>query len=867
MKKSLRATEVEIFDNDQEALCVQIKLENNRSMYLVLFYIVPDSPNVIYENFYEKIEKNIANKNNSEMIVLGDLNMPGYVNELSCNGVVNSFRAFLAFNNLGQYNQIRNANNVILDVVVASFESISVDNAKEILLPMDGHHPCLSVSLLTQTALKQCKLLPTTKFNFKKANFLLMYNLFKSQNWQFLADFSDVNLALEGFYNVINIIFEKSVPRSTQKSKRYPVWFTREIISLIKQKHKYFLRLTRYRSQFWKIRFGNIRSLLKAKIKEAHTTYLTDVEKSLKSNPRNFWAFVNSLKDSPDVLEEMTLGNGIYHGAHEVANGFADYFKSVYIDSADSRPNYSIGKLKSYFCNKVISSSDIDLAVGRLKGNKSIGPDGVPSYIYKGCCESLNYPLQLLFNLILGTSEFPDRWKCSKVIPVHKGGSRQDIKNYRPITIVCAVSKIFEMIIFDMLFTEVKGRIALNQHGFLPRRSTFTNLATFSQFVHEALNRKSQVDVVYTDLEKAFDKVEHGMILNSLGDMDVPQLLIDLIYSYLGTDRSKRYQYVEVKGCKSVVYTSTSGIPQGSNLGPLLFLIAFNNILSRVKNVESLGFADDFKLFFEVSSVAECTVLQRELSGVAAFCSESSFSLNLDKCVCMSFTRNRNTIVYDYSVGNERLKRVSEHKDLGVVFDPALSFSGHILSKISSAQKVSGFIARNTKCFNVDISLSLFDSLVLPILEYGSIIWSPQYHNWVEVVESVQRKFLKGMYYRRFGVYPQRGCSNDYLLGVFGRLSLKKRRIKVFLCTMYKILSNDIDCPGILEQLPFSVNRINSRNRNIFYLAYPRTNLYKCSPVYSLCDLFNLYASDVDNMDSISLKAFKKIIDGKLYLS
>jgi len=304
-------------------------------------------------------------------------------------------------------------------------------------------------------------------------------------------------------------------------------------------------------------------------------------------------------------------------------------------------------------------------------------------------------------------------------------------------------------------------------------------------------------------------------------------------------------------------------VPQGSNLGPLLFLLAINGIIRNIKNAKALLLADDFKCFLQIDSIFDCEILQNDFCDVANWCDVNSFKLNVGKCACMSFTLNNNPITYNYTLNHEPLQRVTEHKDLGLIFDTTLSFTGHILSKVESAHKIAGFIVRSTSKLSVEVSFHLFDSLVLPILEYGSIIWSPQYDVWVAVIEGVQRRFLKCMYYRTFGIYPQRGCDNGFLLETFNRLSLNKRRIKIFLCTLFKLLKNEVDCPELLEQLPFAINRMNSRNSNIFYLAYPRTNLYKNSPIYKLCYYFNFYASDID-IDSTSLNRFKKIILNKL---
>lgn len=858
VRNNLIVNEVKVFDDDQEALCIRVGLDGNHLLYVVVVYITPNSPSNVYEHFFEKIETFLVNQVRSECMIIGDFNIPSYVDQLSCNDNLNALRGFLAFNNLIQVNQIKNQNGVILDLVIASFDNVRVDKSDDCVLPVDSHHPCLCVAINTKTPIQYCKVVSTTKFNFRKANFLFMYELLKNQNWGNLEEFSDVNMAIDHFYSILNSIFEECVPKSTQTDKRYPVWFDSEIIKLIKLKRSFFLKSKRYKSQYWKSKYIALRSTIKLKIRLNHTKYLSDIENSLKSNPKFFWSYVKSLKDNHDIHDEMVFENQTYSGTQNITEGFAKFFKSVYIDDLDVACNTSTTS-KSFFCQKRISFEMIKMALKKVKPNKAIGPDGIPAYILKGCSDYFLIPLHALFNLILRTSTYPDKWKISKVIPIFKTGSRDEIKNYRPISIVCAVSKIFEVIIFDLLFSEMSNRITSCQHGFLPKRSTLTNLITFCQYVHEALNSRSQVDVIFMDMEKAFDRVRHCIILRALNDLDVPSYLVNLIHSYL----KHRYQYVQLKGCKSDVFISTSGVPQGSNLGPLLFLAAINSIVDGLESAKGLLFADDFKCFFQVGSIADCEILQNDFCNVVNWCNASHFNLNVSKCSCMSFTLNNNALQFNYKLNDVALNRVNTQKDLGIIFDTALSFSNHIVSKIESAQKIAGFISRNTKNFPVDVSLHLFDSLVAPILEYGSIIWSPQYNVWFALLESVQRKFLKSLYFRKHAVYPPIGYDNSQLLREFNRLSLEHRRIKIDLCMMFKLLRGSVDSPDILSQLPFAIHRINSRNTKIFYLTYPRINLYKNSPIYRMCNVFNLYACDID-IDIICLKQFKKLIDSKL---
>lgn len=858
VKNNYVAEVFDIFDRDIEAICVKLKLNQFKCLYVVVVYFVPGARPESYRTFYNCIETKLLDQ---ECIIVGDFNLRDYVfnNNSEC---VCDFKSFLNFNNYAQVNSIRNVNNVLLDLVIvsSSIRCCGVDTGKDPLLPVDQHHPALTVCLNCESQQYECEQIGNTKFNFKKANWDLMCELLRLQDWQALYECEDVDGSVDAFYGIVNNIFVQSVPRSTQVGKVFPVWFNGNIIRLVKTKERYFRRYKKYKTSYWYGKYSETRKIIKVKIKQAHNEYLNQVSDSLYNNPKFFWTYVKTQKSCQSMPMSLYYEGQSFVGSKSIADGFAMFFGSVFSPSEQLLLTTGPQNVpKDYFCSNPVTAEEVALAIKKLKGNRAIGPDGLPGYIIKGCIEFFRGPLLDIFNKSLKYSTYPGFWKCSKVIPVFKNGTRHEINNYRPISIVCSVSKVFEIVIFNRIYGEVKGIISLQQHGFLPQRSTLTNLTSFVQLIHKHLNNKAQVDVIYTDLEKAFDKIKHSVILESLESMNVTDNLTKLIKTYL----CNRVQFVEVKGARSRPYNSTSGVPQGSNLGPLLFVISINGISRVVKHANLSLFADDLKLCLEILNKNDCELLQSDLNNVSEWCDKNGFKMNVKKCVMMNFTLNRNIIEYDYVIGDHVLSKTDEHKDLGICMDPSLNFIQHMTDTINDAHKVMGFIVRSTQHFNVDVCLKLFDSLVLPKLEYGSIIWSPQYEVWIKSVERIQRKFLKYMFYKKFGYYPPQGYNHQHLLSIFNRLSLENRRVKACLVYLFKLIKNCINSPDILAQLPFSINQRNNRNKNVFYLNFPRTNLYKNSPLYRMCSLFNKYANEID-IDTTSLRQFISVIDNKI---
>ena len=201
---------------------------------------------------------------------------------------------------------------------------------------------------------------------------------------------------------------------------------------------------------------------------------MSRVELSLRSDPKYFWSYIKSQKNDGDFPAEICVNGVFYSGTKNIADQFGLYFGSMFAPAEQMECHTCLSN--KYFCDFPFNEVEIRTAFKKLKGNRAIGPDGLPAYIIKGCGEFLLKPLLCIFNLSLKTLTYPTDWRISKVIPVLKGGIKRDVTNYRPITLVNAISRVFEIVILNRIYDEVKHSISLHQHGFLPNKSTLTNL-------------------------------------------------------------------------------------------------------------------------------------------------------------------------------------------------------------------------------------------------------------------------------------------------------------------------------------------------------------------------------------------------------
>ena len=389
----------------------------------------------------------------------------------------------------------------------------------------------------------------------------------------------------------------------------------------------------------------------------------------------------------------------------------------------------------------------------------------------------------------------------------------------------------------------------------MSRRSTLTNLVSFTQYISNTFNNSGQVDVIYTDFSKAFDKLDHGLLLKKLCSIGLDRNLLSLFHSYL-TDRCLVVHY---QGFKSVQITSTSGVPQGSILGPLLFTIFINDICQTI-NCRLLLYADDCKLFSRVDNLLDCKLIQNDLHAIKRWCDENCLPLNINKCKCMSFSRKKELIEFHYEIDNILLEKCVTFKDLGVTFDSKLSFVYHVSMVTAAAYKNLGFIIRNTKFFSDINSLKLlFNAFVRSKLEYASIVWSPGYDQHISSIEQVQRRFLKHLSFKLDQRYPDRGIPHSPLLLRFGLNSLSARRDFAGVVFLYKLLNNELDSPTLLSNINVHVPVVNTRTNNTFYLARPSSNALLFSPIFRICSIYMKFQKVVD-IFCCNVACIKKVI-------
>lgn len=772
-------------------------------------------------NFSDKLVDIVLSHATDKFIILGDFNLPN-INWVqkgdstlcadNVQGVVQTdFIDKLSLCNLLQYNSNTNCKNRILDLVFSNNE-ISITNCKQPLVPEDPYHKSLCITA-DFVELHTLHIKPRVKFIYNNGDYSSISNKLDSINWDLELNSRPLEEACEFFYNVIYDLRTQYIPiKSVKPTQIHPPWYKSPLLKMLKEKHKYHSKFKKYKNKSDYNSFVLLRERAKVLESEMFENYINIIENNIRNNPQAFWSYVKSLNQMNSYPSVMNHGQCSSGDGNEICNMFAKYFHSTFSQGSYNDTSFVIEedtRLTSNITPDIVSieidSTEVHRLLKNLDVKKSAGPDTIPATLIIKCARSLVVPLSLLYTKSFREGIVPSIWKSVYITPIHKKGAKNQIENYRPISKLCLFAKILEKIVHRQLYAVLKQSFSNDQHGFLKNKSTVSNLVLCSDYLSKYMSEPSQVDVIYTDYMKAFDRIDHLILLRKLLLAGIRGNLFRWFCSYI----FNRNQTVVLNGYKSSKMLIPSGIPQGSLLGPLLFTIFINDISQCFTYSKILLFADDVKILHVIRTPQDAVNLQKDLNAFQKYCAQSKLNLNVSKCFICSFTRKPNPIKFDYTINGTPLTRVNTIKDLGVTFDAKLLFDTHINNIVSKASKALGFIIRVSQEFkNMKTLKILYCTFVRCHLEYVSQVWNPNYHTYINRIEAIQKRFLRFLQYRSKQFI--KGYKNQCLK--YHILPLQERRRIADMAYLFNIVNGSVDSPELLGNIAFRVPRLSTRN-------------------------------------------------------
>ena len=582
-------------------------------------------------------------------------------------------------------------------------------------------------------------------YDFKRANWSDLNRDLNSVPWDRYIESCDPNEGWGFFRNTLNRLMVKHIPTITIKDEGRPPWFDSEVINLGKKKGRLHKKYKDTGTPADYARYSQCRKKLKLMIEEKMESNLNDDDNDPALLSKKFWGHLKSTSKSTRIPESVYYNSRHRNNPRDQAILFNRFFADQFSDS--SLYDIDIEWDNDDTNNIDFSLSKIRKLLHQVKPRKAPGPDGIHGMVLKNCAFGLAYPLSMLFRVSYNTGIIPVEWKLANVVPVHKKGTKADVENYRPISLTCLIMKIFEKIVRDEILLKCKSVLNPNQHGFLPAKSCETQMINFTESLTCSLNNNVQTDVVYFDFSKAFDSVNHDILLKKLkNEFGLNGRLLKFLADYL----HGREQCVIIGGQKSERRIVTSGVPQGSILGPLLFVLFINDMAMCVSDKTNIAlYADDTKIWREIIDWEDHLVLQNDINQLQEWANVNKMNFHPQKCKVLSVAKHSyNPIlpfhVFFYELGGTILEYTNSEKDLGVIVNTTLSSDDQCLARYNMMNSKLGLLMRVchfTK--NVQQKRALYLAIVRSQLNHCCVVWRPTSEPKINKLESVQRRAVK----------------------------------------------------------------------------------------------------------------------------
>ena len=702
------------------------------------------------------------------------------------------------------------------------------------------------------------------KINWKKINEEL-------QRMEWRRDFRGVppEVMLNRFYTNCLSVCEKYVPLKRESKNSKPSKIPRDRRNLIRKRRRKLLAADKARSAIQKAKLEKEASELDKQLKKSYETELAENEHkavlAIGKNSKYFYSYAKKfskikagigplldatekLVSCPAKMAEILKAqyDAIFSTPFEPMRASADIFNDA---------SNSDGPMLSHI---YFEPGDIEEAIDELSANSAAGPDQFPSVLLKQCKKVLSKPLHTIWKESLVTGEIPNILKTANIVPIHKGGSRGEAKNYRPVALTSHIIKIFEKVLRKHIVCHLEENQLLNprQHGFRAGRSCLSQLLSHFETITKILEDGDNVDVIYLDFAKAFDKVDFLVTLRKIKHIGINGNIGKWLYSFL----TGRTQTVIVNGTGSSPSEVKSGVPQGSVLGPLLFLILLGDIDKSVASAFVSSFADDTRVGHRIKDASDVMTLQEDLRAIYEWSVENNMTFNSEKFECIRYGKRKNfheTTGYLSDV-NSSITPKDQINDLGVLTSSNCQFKSHIENVTKSANKLCGWILRTFKTRAPKLMVLLWKSLVLSKLDYCSQLWSPIIKGDIQKLEMVQRSFIRKI----------DGMGNlDYWtqLKRLKLYSLERRRERYMIIYIWRILERQV--PDFTTGRIYSTNEGGRLGRRCSYSTVCSNapsdikNIRYASLSIRGPQLFNTLPPEVRNVTNCSVEEFKTELD------
>ena len=734
---------------DLEMLCIELKFQMSKPFLICTWYRPPNTDMSLLHKYEEFLTNADAEFN--ELIILGDLNCD-YSVDLGCDTVSENLKFVNSLFNLEQMinepTRITQSSRTLLDVVLTNYPD-RITSSGVIHLGISDHSLIYCVRKINSQPKfghKKIKYRDTKSFDTKK-----FVDCLKQVQWETFFSNSDPNKSWGMFYKVLVDLLNSHSPMKTKRIRLKAIpWLTNDIKKLMHSRDFYKKRAAKFSNpQDWE-KYKSLRNQVTSEIRDSKAKFYKENIQNSKKDPKKAWKLVNELLSSSPRSNTIPLINKdgkelINH--KEIAEVFNQYFSTVganlakLVGSTNTSHMKFVKQTNCKFSLQPISISQVTKLISSLDTNKSTGIDNLSAKILKVIGEAIAPHLTHIFNLCIYHGKFINEWKVAKVTPIFKGGSRSDLGNYRPISILPILSKIFEKLIFNQMYDYLYSNNLLetNQSGFRPLHSTATCLLKQVNDWLRNIDNGLINGIVQIDIKKAFDSVDHNILIEKLTAYGFCNTTIDFFKSYL----SNRTQHCIVNNIITSATTITHGVPQGSVLGPLLFLLYINDLPNCLKYSDYSLYADDTQIYSASSNCSELSDrLNCDLLLLQNWLDTNKLNLHPDKtkCILIGSHQRLKGQTLDITIDDHSITPSNEIKSLGVMLDNNLKWNAHVNLILKKTRSALGALKRIKPFVPRENLIQLYNNLVTPYFDYCCEVWGDLNQGLADKLQKIQNR-------------------------------------------------------------------------------------------------------------------------------